>query len=321
MTIQDWQPTTDLQKLQERAGLLANIRMFFADRGVLEVDTPILSHGTGTDPALEPIRAELITPGEPAREVFLQTSPEFAMKRLLAFGSGPIYQLSRAFRNGESGRRHNPEFTMLEWYRPGFTLDALMDEVTALVSHVLGCVPPDRVTYSSLFMEHLSIDPLESSLEQLKACARERLDISFDSRHPDHWLDLLFSHCIEPAIQAPLFIVNYPPSQAALAKVDIDHQGRSVARRFELVIAGMEIANGYQELTDVDEQRLRFQRDNHLRELSDLPVLPIDERLLAALEHGMPECAGVALGVDRLLMLKTGTDDISQVVSFPSGRA
>ena len=243
------------------------------------------------------------------------------MKRLLAFGSGPIYQLSRAFRNGESGRRHNPEFTMLEWYRPGFTLDALMDEVTALVSHVLGCVPPDRVTYSSLFMEHLSIDPLESSLEQLKACARERLDISFDSRHPDHWLDLLFSHCIEPAIQAPLFIVNYPPSQAALAKVDIDHQGRSVARRFELVIAGMEIANGYQELTDVDEQRLRFQRDNHLRELSDLPVLPIDERLLAALEHGMPECAGVALGVDRLLMLKTGTDDISQVVSFPSGRA
>lgn len=316
MNSRDWQPTTDRQMLQARAELLAAIRRFFSARGILEVDTPILSFGTGTDPALDPVRALLFN-----GEAFLQTSPEFAMKRLLAAGSGPIYQLAKAVRNGETGSRHNPEFTMLEWYRPGISLDELMDEVESLVAALLGPGRFRRVTYSTLFEHHLGIDPFDCTPEDLKSLARTHIDTSLDSENPDHWLDLLFSHCIEPDLQDPVFIMDYPASQAALAKVETDAQGRTVARRFELVIGGMEIANGYQELTDADEQRQRFDRDNARRRQEGLPELPVDERLLAALTHGLPECAGVAVGVDRLLMLKTGREDIGLVISFPGGKA
>jgi lysyl-tRNA synthetase class 2 len=327
MTGTDWRPTTNLPLLHARAELSQQIREFFRARQVLEVETPLLASAIGTDPALDPVRAQLHSNGgdgqnffQGVQDCFLQTSPEFPMKRLLAAGSGPIYQLSKAFRNGEAGNRHNPEFTLLEWYRPGFTLAQLMTEVDELLAVLLQFPAAERVTYSDLFQRHLGIDPLAASLECLKKAAQSRLDVVLDSTDPDTWLDLLFSHCIEPALQEPVFIHDYPPSQAALAVVEEDEQGRAVARRFELVAGGMELANGYLELTDANLQRQRFQADSARRKAQGLPVYPVDEYLLAALEHGLESCAGVAVGVDRLLMLKTGVKDIRKVISFPADR-
>jgi elongation factor P--(R)-beta-lysine ligase len=317
MSQQNWQPLTDPDMLKARAALLRQIRHFFESRQVLEVDTPILSRSAGTEPSLHPVTASLANGADQSAEFFLQTSPEFAMKRLLAAGSGPIYQLARSFRNGEAGKQHNPEFTLLEWYRPGFTMTALMDEVDTFIGEVLGKPNAQRITYRSLFLRELGIDPWSTSLDQLQAVARDKLDVSMQSNDPDHWLDLLFSHCIQPELQEPVFITYYPPTQAALAAIDTDEDSFPVALRFELVIRGMELANGYQELTDVDEQEKRFQAE--LARRNDLGLLqyPVDEHFLAALRHGLPECSGVALGVDRLLMLLTGSKTIQEVIAFP----
>jgi lysyl-tRNA synthetase class 2 len=318
MDHQNWQPTTDKRMLEARAALLGQIRRFFQDRQVLEVDTPILSTAAGTDLALDPLLTTLQGSGSKPQSCYLQTSPEFAMKRLLASGSGPIYQLAKSFRNGEAGKKHNPEFTMLEWYRPGYSLSQLMDEVEELTSLLLGLDKAERLTYSELFLRHLGIDPLASSLAALKQLARAKLEVSFDSDDPDQWLDLLFSHCIEPKLQTPVFIIQYPPSQAALAKLAENEQGQLVALRFELVAQGMELANGYDELTDPKEQRQRFERDLSVRHSAGLAQYPLDENFIAALAHGLPDCAGVAMGVDRLLMLKTGSNTIREVISFPA---
>jgi len=301
--------------LEARASLLGQIRQFFAERQVLEVDTPILSAAAGTDPNLDPV---CVPPqGEGEVPLFLQTSPEFAMKRLLASGSGAIYQLAKSFRNNVAGTQHNPEFTMLEWYRPDFTLSQLMDEVEALVSALLSLEKAERISYGDLFKHHLQLDPFTATLDTLQQVATEHIDIVMESSNPDHWLDLLFSHCIQPQLQAPVFIMNYPVSQAALAKVEEDERGCPVARRFELVVAGMELANGYDELTDAAEQKRRFERDLALRKAEGKPLHPVDLNFLAALEQALPECCGVALGVDRLLMLKTASKDIRNVISFP----
>jgi lysyl-tRNA synthetase class 2 len=316
----DWQPTTDIRMLEARASLYREIRAFFAGRQVLEVETPLLASAIGTDPALDPVLSQLSSHGS-VSNCFLQTSPEFPMKRLLAAGSGPIWQLCKAFRNGEAGSRHNPEFTILEWYRPGFSLAELMTEFDALLAALLGFSPAERVTYSMLFERHLDIDPLKASLAELKSRAKTAFETSFDSDNPDHWLDLLFSHCIEPNLDKPVFIHDYPPSQAALATLTEDAQGRTVAQRFELVAGGMELANGYFELTDAHAQRKRFGKDLARRKAEGLPQYAIDENLLAALAHGMPACAGVAVGVDRLLMLKQGVSDIRDVIAFPVDRA
>jgi len=319
MTYPDWQARTDRKMLEARAALLRQIRQFFHDRQVLEVDTPILSAAAGTDPNLDTICVQ--PRGKGGVPLFLQTSPEFAMKRLLASGSGAIYQLAKSFRNNEAGSQHNPEFTMLEWYRPDYSLTQLMDEVEALVSTVLPVGKAERISYVDLFQRHLNLDPFSASLGTLREVAAQRVDIVMDSTNCDHWLDLLFSHCIQPQLQAPVFIMNYPPSQAALAKLAEDEQGRLVARRFELVLAGLELANGYDELTDAVEQRRRFESDLTLRRTEGKPCYPVDLNFLAALEHSLPECSGVALGVDRLLMLKTGRKDIREVISFPGNIA
>lgn len=316
MVGQDWRPTTDLTLLQARAELLQQLRQFFSDRQVLEVDTPLLASAIGTDPALDPVTARLGNPDGSGRDVFLQTSPEFPMKRLLAAGSGAIYQLAKAFRNGEAGRKHNPEFTMLEWYRPGYSLEQLMSEVDDLLALTLNLPASQRISYADLFRQYLAIDPFTATLASLQELARSKMDTGFASDNPDHWLDLLFSHCIEPGLQTPVCIFNYPPSQAALAKLAQDDEGRTVARRFEVVAGGLELANGYDELTDVQEQRQRFMADLAIREKAGLPTYPIDENLLASLAHGLENCAGVAIGVDRMMMLKTGSNDIRQVISF-----
>lgn len=320
---ESWRPTASLAALRERAQLNRLIRDFFQRRGVLEVETPLLSRGIGTDPHLAPIIARYGACFGEGAERYLQTSPEFAMKRLLAAGSGPIYQLCKAFRDGESGPRHNPEFTMLEWYRPGFGLEELMDEVEALVRAALELkdVVVERLSYAELFERELGFDPHAATLEFLQPLVRERVDAALELEDRDACLDLLYSHLIEPKLISPVFIYDYPASQAALAKTAIDAEGRRVAKRFELVMGGLELANGYDELADAAEQAQRFEQDRQKRQRLGLPLLPADLRFLAALEAGMPACAGVALGVDRLLMLRLGASTIDAVLAFPEARA
>lgn len=326
MTMGDWQPSAPLANLRARAAMLTRIRAYFAARGVLEVETPALAGAAVTDPHLASLSARYTGPAFPAgRTLYLQTSPEFAMKRLLAAGSGPIYQLGKAFRDGEAGRLHNPEFTLLEWYRPGFDLVAMMDEVEALTGEVLGLERRfERWTYRELFQHHLQLDPFTASIDELRDCAgRHGLARSedFPLHETDAWLDLLLTHFIEPRLgfEAPCFVHYYPPSQAALARIRPGEP--RVAERFELYIRGMEIANGFHELTHANEQRARFERDRARRRAADLPDVVPDERLLAALAHGLPDCAGVALGVDRLVMIVLGAQSIAEVMAFPLERA
>jgi lysyl-tRNA synthetase class 2 len=321
MSADEWWPLTNKDVLHARAKLLQDIRQFFLDADILEVETPIISRYSNTDPQLEPFRVAYVSSEQAQAEArFLQTSPEFAMKRLLAAGSGPIYQICKVFRNAELGRRHNPEFSMLEWYRPGFDEHQLMDEVEALIKSVLPQISPHRCSYQQLFLSHLDIDPFTAMPEELGELARRKLDLSFQDQelNSDAWLDLLFSHVIEPQLSGAVFVYDYPPSQAALAEVETNSAGLRVARRFELIIEGMEIANGYRELRDPQEQRRRFEQD--LEKTGEAGRLA-DTYLLDALEYGLPACAGVALGLDRLLMLQFEASSIEEVLSFPFTRA
>ena len=303
--------------------MLRRIRAFFASRGVLEVETPVLSSGAATDPALSSFCVDYHGPGAPpGRRLFLQTSPEYGMKRLLAAGSGDIYQVARVFRDGEAGHWHNPEFTLLEWYRVGFDHMQLMDEVAALVAELLpGCGGFSRLAYRDLFERYLAIDPLEADEATLAAAARRRgIDVRGELQHTG-WLDLLFTHVIAPGLAEGdcVFVHGFPAVQASLAR--LDPSDTRVAERFELYVRGIELANGFHELVDGTEQGARFAADNRLRLDSGLPGMPPDHRLLAALEAGMPDCAGVAVGVDRLLMLMMGAETIDEVLAFPVARA
>lgn len=251
---------------------------------------------------------------------WLQTSPEYAMKRLLAAGCGPIYQICKAFRGGEVGTRHNPEFTLLEWYRPGFSLAELMQEVAELAQAVLGEAPVKRVSYRDLFQRRLGIDPFKASVEELEALARERLDYSGAVESRDTWLDLLLTHLVEPELEGRVMVYDYPESQSALARLREDGD-ITVAERFELYVDRVELANGYFELTDPVEQRARFEADNRRLIARGEEPRALDERLLAAMDSGLPSCAGVALGLDRLLMLKLGSERLEEVLSFDWSRA
>lgn len=311
----DWQPTATIEFIRARAALLGKLRQFFAVRDILEVETPLLCSSGITDPAIEPLIVERgVSLAQPH---YLQTSPEYAMKRLLAAQGESIYQISKAFRDGEAGARHNPEFTLLEWYRPGFDHHRLMAEVADLVRHCLGERPLQKRSYRQLFIDMLQVDPFTAAADELQDIARSHLDTGTLSGGRDMWLDLLMSHLIEPRLAelGMCFVYDYPVSQAALSKI-ADVEGVSVGQRFELYVDGLELANGYCELTDPAEQRLRFERDNVRRREYGRPERPLDERLLAAMEHGLPYCSGVALGVDRLLMLVTGASDIRDVLAF-----
>lgn len=307
--------------LRKRAEMLAAIRRFFAARDVLEVDTPAMSHAGVTDVNIHGFKTRYRN----ETDCYLHTSPEFPMKRLLAAGAGSIYQICKVFRDDEQGRWHNPEFTMLEWYRPGFDHHDLMNEVDLLLQEVLGTAAADRLTYQDAFLAHAGCDPFSVSSAELRCCAESRgvvvAGADMASASLDVWLDLLMSHVVGPALgrSRPAFIYDYPPSQAALARVRKGVAPR--AERFELYFAGVELANGFHELTDASEQRTRFVADQTQRRAALLSVPPFDERLLAALSHGMPACAGVALGIDRLLMLFTGAQAISEVIAFPFARA
>lgn len=324
MSDDNWKPTASQQARRARASLLATIRQFFAQRGVMEVDTPLLSHGTVTDVYLDAFITQFDhSHTGNAQSLYLQTSPEYAMKRLLCDGSGPIYQICKAFRHEGAGRWHNPEFTMLEWYRPGFTHIELMQEVDALLQLTLGTEPASYLTYQQAFLRYLQLDPLTVSSAQLNSVMqRHSIDIDdLDRLTVDDKLQLLFGVVIEPQIglDSPCFIHGFPASQAALAR--LNQNDPRVADRFEVYFQGAELANGFYELADAPLQAARFAEDNTNRETQGLPVKPVDQHLLDALVHGLPDCAGVALGVDRLLMLKTQASHIEEVINFPVSRA
>ncbi|MBU9835270.1 elongation factor P--(R)-beta-lysine ligase [Rahnella sp. L72c] len=319
-----WQPSASVANLLKRAAILAEIRRFFADRGVLEVETPAMSQATVTDIHLVPFETRFVGPGAAdGMTLYLMTSPEYHMKRLLAAGSGPIYQMGRSFRNEEAGRHHNPEFTMLEWYRPRYDMYRLMNEVDDLLQQVLDCDSAETLSYQQAFTRHLSIDPLSADKTELREAAA-KLDLSNIAdieEDRDTLLQLLFTMGAEPHIgrDKPTFVYHFPATQASLAEISTeDHR---VAERFEVYYKGIELANGFRELTDSREQRQRFEQDNRKRAARGLPQHPIDNNLLDALAHGMPECSGVALGVDRLIMIALGAASLSDVLAFPVTRA
>lgn len=324
----DWRPGASLDVLKLRATLLARVRAFLANRGVLEVDTPLLSRYATPDPALQSFQTRYLGPGSAqGQRLYLHTSPEYFMKRLLAFGSGSIYQLAHVFRNGELGGRHNPEFMLLEWYCTTKDHFGLMDEIEALLAFVLDgisdCRPARRITYRDWFREHTGLDPGKDGLDQFRRFAQDKLGsvpATMDDNELDTWLDLLITHWIEPRLgKGALFVYDYPVSQAALARVRND--AVPVAERFELYLDGVELANGFHELADADEQAQRLYAENRVREQRGLEPVSIDENFLNALHSGLPDCSGVALGFDRLVMLAAALPDIQSAMVFSFSRA
>ncbi len=296
---------------------MSRIRKFFAARGVLEIDTPALSQTGVPDPAIECIRADVAGLGELAH--FLQPSPEYAMKRLLVAGSGDIYQLCRVFRDGELGRWHQPEFTLLEWYRVGWDESELMTEVEQLFNETLGNARPSgpsvRLTYAQAFERHLNIDPHDPG-DALPSKLRERGIHVPQDLSSDALLDLALSQIVVPGVDsdALTFVYDYPASQASLA--EIKPTTPRVAARFEVFARGIELANGFRELRDPNEQRRRFEAELAMRTVESRTTPPLDEEFLAALEQGLPACAGVAVGVDRLVALAAGLDNVADAMSF-----
>jgi len=323
-----WQPALSWQNAQKRAKILQQIRQFFAERNIIEVETPALSQATVTDVHLEALTCRYNfladSSDQQSKPLYLQTSPEFHMKRLLASGYGCIFQIAKAFRHEEAGRYHNPEFTMLEWYRVGFDHFGLMGEVSDLLYVVLDCTQPTMKTYQDIFIEHINLDPLTASREELIELIKSKNKLSdwlVEEGDNDILLQFVFSEIIEPNIgkTAPCFVYNFPSSQASLAKLCPDDI--RVAQRFECYYQGVELVNGFNELTDYQVQLQRFQEDNKKRKQQGLQEKTIDKNFIQAITCGLPQCSGVALGVDRLIMLALKADHIKEAISFPVDQA
>ena len=313
----NFSPTCSRETWKARQTLLAKVRAFFDSRGVLEVETPVLSNACGTDPQLDYFEIE-----SPHR--FMMTSPEFHMKRLLAADFGDIFQITKSFRKDEFGAHHNNEFSMVEWYRVGMPQEKLMDEVEALVSEILGKpIKARRTRWIDAFKNYAGVDPLSASAEEfVAACKSQNIPFPADTADMsrEDWWDYLMVFAVEPALakNGPEFILDYPQSQAALAQTYVGEDGHTWARRFELFVDQVELCNGYTELTDVAEQRRRFNADLEIRRNKGKPLPTLDENFLGALESGMPACSGVALGLDRLFMLALNKAEIKDVILFPS---
>jgi elongation factor P--(R)-beta-lysine ligase len=322
-----WQPSAPINNLLKRAKIVSQVRQFFSDRCILEVETPTLSQYAVTDVHLSSFHTSFLKPGEidehKGQKMSLITSPEYHMKRLLAAGSGPIYQICKCFRNHEEiSRYHNPEFTMLEWYRIQFDMMQMINEVDDFLQTILDCEPAERISYQKVFQRHLNLDPLEADHASL-VNAIKQLNIELNAEHydKDTLLQCLFSFGIEPHIgqDKPIAVYHFPASQAALAAISSeDHR---VASRFEFYYKGVELANGFKELTNPQEQKMRFEQNNIDRANQNLPQQNIDIELLAAMEAGLPDCAGVAIGLDRLIMLALGANTLDDVISFTFKRA
>jgi len=316
----NWHPTATEKLLNLRASLLIQIRKFMAERKVLEVETPILSWTTVTDPNIESFKTSFQHPGKNEKiELYLQTSPEYAMKRLLAAGIGPIYQVAKVFRNNEIGTYHHPEFSLLEWYQPDYDHYDMMQEVEELTT-LLGFSECARKSYHEVFEKYIGINPHDASVEQLSNMA-SNFGLISQTDEPSELLDYIFCEKITSHLgqNKPTFIYDYPVCQSALAKLrDGEFQ---VAERFELYISGIEIANGFNELCNATEQKKRFEKNKEYRKKRGMKNYDIDENFIAALENGLQSCAGVAIGIDRLLMLIAECDDINQTLAFSLDRA
>ena len=323
----DFLPNATIETLRARSGIIKSIREYFDQLGFFEVQTPTLSRDTVVDRYIEPLAMEVKLPNGNGPDLFfLQTSPEFAMKRLVASGALAIYQICKAFRKGEAGRRHNPEFTMLEWYRVGDDLAAGIELLADFAKYMFESEHVDSVSYREAFVKHANVDPFAASIDQLRSTC-EAVDVdtsSFDAdQDRDVWLNLIMSEIVEPklGVANPEIIFHFPASQSALAKVCTDSRGNEVAERFELYVNGVELANGYHELLDADELECRNEKVNSQRESDGQVRLPSDSMLLEAMQRGLPACSGVALGVDRLMMVLLEKDSIEQVIAFPFDRA
>lgn len=339
----DFAPSASLAALEQRAALLRKLREFFHQRGFLEVETPLLAPEVIPELHIEPLRTGdcplfLPLPAESRRDLkqekgtvprddsrFLQASPELHMKRLLAAGATAIYQVTRSFRGGERGRLHNPEFTIVEWYRAGDDMQAGMDLLDQLAQALLGTPPALRTTYADAFQEHVGVCPHTVTIDELATAATAAnipVPTGLDRFDRDEWLNLMLATRIEPQLgrDRPEILFHYPASQSALAQVVSTPAGHQVAERFELYYHGVELANGFHELTDADELRARFKVVNAARVADDRCELPMPETFLAAMEHGLPPCTGCALGFDRLVMLAMGAESIDAVMTFPSQR-
>ncbi|HKE43764.1 MAG TPA: EF-P lysine aminoacylase EpmA [Steroidobacteraceae bacterium] len=324
MTRLEWKPTAEIRTLQLRAALLETARAYFRSEGVMEVETPVLGHATVTDVHLASLHTRIAGHGE----FYLQTSPEYAMKRLLATGAGDIYQVARVFRDAERGALHNPEFTLIEWYRRGFDAMALMQDAARLLERLLAphrtLRAPDWVTYHEAVRTHAGLDATSAPVAELKACLTAHgiaIPRGLAASDRDGYLDLLVATIVAPKLGKGglTFLHDYPASQAALARLKTDDP--TLAERFEIFLEGIELANGFHELADSTEQRARFNADLKLRRARAMQSPPIDERLLQALSFGLPDCSGVALGFDRVVMLAAGAEKIEQVLAFPIERA
>lgn len=321
----DWPPGASIETIRQRAGMLGRIRGYFSAANVLEVQTPLLSEAAVSDPQIESIATQPAT--GPRR--FLQTSPEYPMKRLLAAGIGDCYQVGPVFRDGEAGRLHNPEFTMIEWYRVGFDVGRLQQDVERLLGAACQGIrmfaPARHLTYREAIAAACGFDCRAAGIAEIRSVLAERgvLPAGTADWDRDAWLDLLMGAVVGPALghDAPVFVRDYPASQAALARLYTDADGHQVAERFELYVDGVELANGFHELQDALEQRRRFEQDLQLRRARGQPVNPLDQRLLAALAQGLPDCAGVALGFDRLVMVALGLPSLAAAMSFSADRA
>jgi len=323
-----WKSTQTWESAQFKAKLLFKVRSFFEKRNVVEVETPLLSQGTVTDVYLDGFISKYNffadTSSDKDSDLYLQTSPEFLMKRLLSSGYGSIYQICKAFRHEQFGKHHNPEFTMLEWYRVGYDHFQLMDEVEALLVEVLACAKIERITYQELYIKKLAIDPLVCDIADLINLLKRRDMLSdwlLEKPSTDILLQFIFSEIIEPTIgkDAPCFVYDFPSSQASLAKISVADP--RVSERFECYFKGLELANGFNELTNAEQQLQRFESDNTLRKEQGKGQKVIDHRFIKALNYGLPECAGVALGIDRLMMIALKEDHIKKVISFPISNA
>jgi lysyl-tRNA synthetase class 2 len=324
-TNDDFFPTASWENLRLRAELLRRLREFFHGQDFLEVETPILSADTVVDRHLDPFYIDIsLSPGKPPHRLWLQTSPEFGMKRLLAAGAKAIYQVSRVFRQGEHGQLHNPEFTMVEWYRSGDGMAEGMKLISDLAETMLGRGPAQCISYREAFLQHVGIDPLASDTATLISAVKKQgieppASLSGDDR--DGWLDLLLVERVQPHLgqDCPLLLYDFPASQAALSRIRNDYP--PVAERFELYISGIELANGYHELLDAEELLRRNRETNLLRYAEGKTILPEQSRLLAAMQSGLPPAVGVALGFDRLVMLAAGAKSLAEVIAFPFDRA
>jgi len=322
MTQKSWKPTAATSVLERRAHMLRLARDFFAARSVIEVETPTLTNSGVSDPHIASLTTQPAACGE--RPYFLQTSPEYAMKRLLASGAPDIYQICKVFRDQEIGQHHQPEFTMVEWYRQGATLDDMIEETCTFIIEIneTPSLTVEKYRYRDIFLNTCHVDPLEAETDHLANCAA----LMIDSMTPDlrqqlgtdrnAWLDLLMSHVVIPSLTPDQLTVihHFPADQAALARFDPEEP--EFAERFEAFLNGIELANGYRELTDPAEQRRRFNMDHEQRRASGLPIMEADQALLAALDHGLPECSGVAIGFDRLVMTACKLKHIDEAVSF-----